>query len=108
MVTLRERKTQYGIVINLPHDHTAATVNQAVVGAMAALPLHLKKTLTWDQGTEMARHLELSAATGIDIYFAERSSPWQRQRELQRTASPVLPQGHRPVHPLPRPRRPRH
>ena len=78
MVTLRERKTQYGIVINLPHDHTAATVNQAVAGAMAALPLHLKKTLTWDQGTEMARHLDLAAATGIDIYFAERSSPWQR------------------------------
>ncbi|HZX98568.1 MAG TPA: IS30 family transposase [Dermatophilaceae bacterium] len=78
MVTLRERKTQYGIVINLPHDHTAATVNQAVAGAMAALPRHLKKTLTWDQGTEMARHLELAAATGIDIYFAERSSPWQR------------------------------
>ena len=78
MVTLRERKTQYGIVINLPHDHTAATVSQAVAGAMAALPRHLKKTLTWDQGTEMARHLELAAATGIDIYFAERSSPWQR------------------------------
>ena len=78
MVTLRERKTQYGIVINLPDDHTAATVNQAVAGAMAALPRHLKKTLTWDQGTEMARHLELAAATGIDIYFAERSSPWQR------------------------------
>ncbi len=78
MVTLRERKTQYGIIINLPHDHTAATVNQAVARAMAALPPHLKKTLTWDQGTEMARHQELAAATGIDIYFAERSSPWQR------------------------------
>jgi IS30 family transposase len=78
MVTLRERKTQYGIVINLPHDHTAATVNQAVADAMATLPRHLKRTLTWDQGTEMARHLELAAATGIDIYFAERSSPWQR------------------------------
>jgi len=78
MVTLRERKTQYGIVINLPHDHTAATVNLAVAGALGALPRYLKKTLTWDQGTEMARHLELAAATGIDIYFAERSSPWQR------------------------------
>jgi transposase, IS30 family len=78
MVTLRERKTQYGIIINLPNDHTAASVNQAVAGALAGLPLHLKKTLTWDQGTEMARHFELAAATGIDIYFAERSSPWQR------------------------------
>ena len=78
MVTLRERKTQYGIIINLPQDHTAATVNQAVAGALAALPLHLKQTLTWDQGTEMARHQELAAATGVGIYFAERSSPWQR------------------------------
>jgi len=78
MVTLRERKTQYGIIVNLPQDHTAASVNRAVAGAMAALPPHLKKTLTWDQGTEMARHQELAAATGIDIYFAERSSPWQR------------------------------
>ena len=46
MVTLRERKTQYGIIVNLPHDHTATTVNRAVAGALAALPLHLKKTLT--------------------------------------------------------------
>src|SRR5450759_2264915 len=44
----------------------------------AALPRHLEMTLTWYQGTEMSRHLERAAATGIDIYFAERSSPWQR------------------------------
>jgi len=42
------------------------------------MPAHLKRTLTRDQGTEMARHQELAAATGIKIYFAERSSPWQR------------------------------
>jgi IS30 family transposase len=46
IVTLRERKTQYDIIFNLPHDHTAATVSQAVAGALAALPLHLKKALT--------------------------------------------------------------
>jgi len=78
MVTLRERITQYGIVVNLPHDHTAATVNSAVTGAFASVPPQLKKTLTWDQGVEMARHQELAAATGLSIYFAERSSPWQR------------------------------
>ncbi len=78
MMTLRERKTQYGIVVNLPADHTAETVNAAAIKAFAPLPAHLKRTLTWDQGVEMARHRELAAASGISIYFAERSSPWQR------------------------------
>jgi IS30 family transposase len=75
MMTLRERKTHYGIVINLPADHTAETVNAAAVKAFALLPPHMKRTLTWDQGVEMARHRDLAAATGIKIYFAERSSP---------------------------------
>jgi IS30 family transposase len=78
MATLWERKTHYGIVINLPADHTAQTVNAAVTAAFASVPPHLKRTLTWDQGAEMARHLDLSAATGIPIYFAEAHSPWQR------------------------------
>lgn len=78
MVTLRERKTQYGIIVNLPVDHTAASVNAAVVAAFAPLPRHLKRSLTWDQGVEMSSHEALTAATGVPIYFAERSSPWQR------------------------------
>ncbi len=78
MVTLRERVTHYGIIVNLPGDHTALTVNAAVQQAFAQLPPHLTRTLTWDQGSEMARHQELAAATGLSIYFAERSSPWQR------------------------------
>ncbi len=78
MMTLRERKTHYGIVVNLPTDHTAATVNAAAIKAFAPLPRHMKRTLTWDQGTEMAKHADLATATGVDIYFAERSSPWQR------------------------------
>ena len=78
MITLRERVTQYGLIVNLPGDHTALTVNAAVQQAFAGLPSHLTRTLTWDQGSEMARHQELAAATGLNIYFAERSSPWQR------------------------------
>lgn len=74
MMTLRERKTQYGIIVNLPEDHTSASV----VAALATMPAHMKRTLTWDQGVEMARHRELATATGVKIYFAERSSPWQR------------------------------
>jgi IS30 family transposase len=78
MMTLRERVTHYGIVVNLPADHTAESVNAAAVAAFAPLPAHMKRTLTWDQGVEMARHRDLAKATGIDIYFAERCSPWQR------------------------------
>ena len=78
MVTLRERKTQYGIIINLPTDHTAGSVNAAVTAAFATLPRHLKRSLTWDQGVEMSSHEALTKATGVPIFFAERSSPWQR------------------------------
>ncbi|WP_249933074.1 IS30 family transposase [Blastococcus sp. CCUG 61487] len=78
MMTLRERTTQYGIVINLPVDHTAETVSAAATAAFAPLPAHMKRTLTWDQGVEMARHRELARATGVAIYFAQRCSPWQR------------------------------
>ena len=60
MVTLRERKTQYGIIVNLPHDHTAVSVNAAITNAFAGFPLSLKRTLTWDQGVEMASHEELT------------------------------------------------
>lgn len=78
MVTLRERKTQYGIIVNLPHDHTAVSVNAAITNAFAGFPPSLKRTLTWDQGVEMASHEVLTLATGIPVFFAERSSPWQR------------------------------
>jgi transposase, IS30 family len=87
MVTLRERTTQYGVIVNLPHDHTAASVNAAVTGAFTAMPAHLKRTLTWDQGVEMAKHQDLTAATGVPVFFAERSSPWQRGANETTTAS---------------------
>jgi IS30 family transposase len=78
MVTLRERTTQYGIIVNLPKNHTAASVNAAIIDAFATLPRHLKRTLTWDQGIEMAWHEALTQTTGVPVFFAERSSPWQR------------------------------
>ncbi len=78
MVTLRERTTHFGVIVNLPIDHTASSVNAAVAAAFATMPKHMRRTLTWDQGVEMARHQDLAVATGVKIYFAERSSPWQR------------------------------
>lgn len=105
MVTLRERVTHYGIIVNLPIDHTARSVNTAVTAAFAALPAHLTRTLTWDQGVEMARHRELAAATGVAIYFAERSSPWQRgaNENFNGLARQFFPKGtdlsvHSPAH----------
>src|SRR4029453_7974596 len=109
MVTLRERTTQYGVIVNLPHDHTANSVNTAVTGAFTAMPAHMKRTLTWDQGVEMARHQDLTAATGVRIFFAERSSPWQRgaNENYNELVRQYFPKGtNLAVHP--RPRRLRH
>lgn len=78
MMTLRERTTQYGIIVNLPVDHTAESVKNAVIKAFSGLPKRMRRTLMWDQGTEMCLHREISAALDLKIYFAERSSPWQR------------------------------
>ena len=76
--TLVERATRYVILLHLPHDHTALAVQEAMVTAMAELPATLRRTLTWDQGKEMANHARIAAATGLDIYFCDPHSPWQR------------------------------
>ena len=81
--------------MNLPLDHTAASVNAAIIAAFATLSAHLKRTLTWDQGVEIAWHKELTEATGVPIYFAERSSPWQRgaNEHFNGLARQYFPQG---------------
>lgn len=60
------------VLLKPRHDSLA---NKAIAAAFETLPAHLKRTLTWDQGVEMARHQELAAANGIRIYFAERVQP---------------------------------
>ena len=66
---------------------------------IADLPASLRRSLTWDQGKEMALHKQIAVAADCKIYFCDPHSPWQRpgQREHQRAAAPVLPQGQRPV-----------
>ncbi|TCC13266.1 IS30 family transposase [Kribbella sindirgiensis] len=76
--TIVERTTGYLTLLHLPHGHTADRVADAVVEQMTALPDWFTKTLTWDRGSEMARHARITEQTGIAVYFADPYHPWQR------------------------------
>jgi IS30 family transposase len=77
--TLVERSTRFCLLLHLPSGRRdAVTVAAAMIAAMSELPAHLRRSLTWDQGKELARHAEISLATGLDIYFCDPHSPWQR------------------------------
>ncbi|MBF6341109.1 IS30 family transposase [Nocardia abscessus] len=76
--TLVERATGFVILLHSPNPHTALDVQEAITTAMSTLPQPLHRTLAWDKGREMANHLRIIAATGLDIYFCDPHSPWQR------------------------------
>lgn len=76
--TLVERSTRYLMLLHLPEDHTAEKVREAIAKAIGRLPAELRKTLTWDQGSEMAQHVRFSVESGVDVYFCDPHSPWQR------------------------------
>jgi IS30 family transposase len=76
--TLVERVTGFTLLLHLPGDHGAETVATAMVESMSRLPEILRKTLTWDQGSEMSSHAKIAAALELDIYFCDPHSPWQR------------------------------
>ena len=78
IATLVERKTRHTVLVKLPGDHSAQSVGDALIGAFAAVPPQLRRTLTWDQGNEMFQHERIEQATGLKIYFADPHSPWQR------------------------------
>jgi IS30 family transposase len=79
IATLVERSTRYLMLVALPAgDHKADTVADALAAAITTLPSQLTKTLTWDLGHEMAQHQRLTIATGIEVYFCDPKSPWQR------------------------------
>jgi IS30 family transposase len=78
VATLVERKTRFTVLVRLVGDHSAQTVGDALIAAFAKLPASLKRTLTWDQGNEMFHHARIEQATGLDIFFADPHSPWQR------------------------------
>ena len=93
--TLVERTTRFTMLLNLPPmvghgsgvrlkngpalaGHGAEAVRDAIAAKIATLPEQLGKSLTWDQGAEMAQHAQLRIETGLDIYFCDPRSPWQR------------------------------
>ncbi len=76
--TLVERSTRFVMLLHLPHGRDAATVAHAMTQTIQTLPPLLAKSLTWDQGKEMAHHQKITMATGLDIYFCDPHSPWQR------------------------------
>ena len=76
--TIVERTTGYLTLLPLPAGHGAGAVADAVIEHMSVLPPWFAKTLTWDRGVEMARHQRITAATGIQVYFADPHAPWQR------------------------------
>jgi IS30 family transposase len=76
--TLVERATGFVLLLHLPDEHGADQVQAAMVDQMARLPQVLRKTLTWDQGSEMTNHAQIAEATELDIYFCDPHSPWQR------------------------------
>ena len=73
-----ERTSRFTILLHLPADHGAQAVHNAVVAALAVLPASLRRSLTWDQGSEMALHAQISQALGMQVFFCEKASPWQR------------------------------
>jgi IS30 family transposase len=76
--TLVERATRYVLLLHLPGDRTAETVRDAMTAKIAQLPQHLVRSITWDQGIEMAQHARFTVETGIPVYFCDPHSPWQR------------------------------
>jgi IS30 family transposase len=76
--TLVERSTRYVMLLHLPDTHTALEVSDAMAAAIASLPADLARSVTWDQGSEMANHIQFSLDTGVAVYFCDPHSPWQR------------------------------
>ncbi|ASR04537.1 IS30 family transposase [Gordonia alkanivorans] len=78
IVTLVERSTRYVLLGHLPGEHTAEAVRDVLIPLIGSLPEHLRGSLTWDQGCEMAAHKQFSIATNVPVYFCDPHSPWQR------------------------------
>jgi len=78
IATLVERHSRYVMLLRLPAGNTAESVRTAIAKRIVTLPTQLRRSLTWDQGHEMAEHARFTVDTGVQVYFCEPKSPWQR------------------------------
>jgi IS30 family transposase len=76
--TLVERSSRYVMLLHLPNGHGPAQVERAIIATTQKLPDFIWKSLTWDQGKEMSNHVQIKVATGLQVYFCDPGSPWQR------------------------------
>ena len=76
--TLVERSTRFTILLHLPDDHTAESVSAAMIDAMSELPEHLRRSITWDRGSEMANWEHIHMQLKSPVFFCNPHSPWQR------------------------------
>ncbi len=111
--TVVERTTRFTMLVHMPHEegyrhketprngpalagYGAITMKNALTHTMSALPEQLARSLTWDRGKEMSAHAQFKVETGIPVFFAAPAVALaaRHEREHQRPAAPVLPQGH--------------
>lgn len=94
IATLVERKTRFTKLVKVA-GKDAQSVTTALAKHMRTLPKDLRRTLTWDRGPEMAKHLQFSVATKVDVYFCDPRSPWQRgtNENTNRLLRQYLPDG---------------
>jgi IS30 family transposase len=78
IATLVERASRFTMLVRIPYDRSAQRVSALLAQKMEHLPEFLRKSVTWDQGKEMADHANFTIKTGIDVYFCDPHSPWQR------------------------------
>jgi IS30 family transposase len=76
--TLVERSTRFVILLHLPARHDADSVAEAMIREMGQLPVHLRRSLTWDRGAELAHYRDIEAKLEMPVYFCDPHSPWQR------------------------------
>ena len=78
IATLVERHSRFVMLVKIPGRRAAEEVNEALTGKIQELPQTLRRSLTWDRGTEMALHAKFTIDTGVQVYFCDPRSPWQR------------------------------
>lgn len=78
IATLVERTSRYVVLVHLGRGHGAEHVRARLENELERIPSHLRRSMTWDQGSEMGRHHEFTQSTGMPVYFCDRASPWQR------------------------------